>query len=68
MEVNPFNDEENSTEIKIKVKPYWELIGCLIFIILNVRLDLSAAVNYYGRLQGNAKGKHWKASNEYSDT
>ena len=55
MQVNPFNDGEDSIESTIEVKPYRELTGCLMFIMLNTRPDLSAAVNCYSRFQGNVR-------------
>ena len=58
MEVSSLN-EEHSGECITKIKPYRELIGCLRYVMLNTRPDLSAAVNYYSRFQENATEAHW---------
>ena len=60
MEVSSLN-EEHSGECITKIKPYRELIGCLMYVMLNTRPDLSAAVNYYSRFQENATEAHCEA-------
>lgn len=60
MKVNPARHEDDDGEIIIKLKPYRELVGCLMFLMLNTNPDISVAVNYYSRFQSNAKLIHWK--------
>jgi hypothetical protein len=38
-------------EIITNKKPYWELVGCLMYLMLTTRPDLSVAVNFYSRFQ-----------------
>ncbi|XP_046145885.1 secreted RxLR effector protein 161-like [Osmia bicornis bicornis] len=59
-EVNPAKHEDVNGETIIKLIPYRELVGCLMFLMLNTRPDISVAVNYYSRFQSNAKMAHWK--------
>lgn len=58
MEVKPCL-EVDSSECIIELKPYRELIGCFLYVMLNTRPDLSAAVNYFSRFQSNATMVHW---------
>lgn len=46
--------EENRTS-----KPYRELVGCLMYVTLTSRPDLSAAVNYYSQFQSCPTHEHW---------
>jgi hypothetical protein len=43
----------------VDTKPYRELIGCLMYLMLCTRPDLSAALNFYSRFQANATDKQW---------
>lgn len=55
------NEESNSTLDEIgEIKPYKELIGCLMYLTLTTRPDISAAVNFYSRFQSCATEKEWK--------
>jgi hypothetical protein len=58
MEIKPPEDE--AVEIIDKLKPYRELVGCLMYLMLTTRPDLSTAVNYFSRYQSNATEAHWK--------
>lgn len=53
MEVNPWKEQDNQNkknlECIVEKKPYRELIGCLMYLMLTTRPDLSASVNYYSR-------------------
>lgn len=40
-------------------KPYRELIGCLTYLMVASRPDLSAAVNYFSQFQNNPTIEHW---------
>lgn len=40
-------------------KPYKELIGCLMYLMLTSRPDLSVSVNYLSRFQNCATESHW---------
>lgn len=40
-------------------KPYRELVGCLMYVMLTSRPDLSMAVGYFSRFQGCASVEHW---------
>jgi len=60
MEMNPEKFEDVEGEIVIESKPYRELVGCLMYLMLTTRPDLSTAVNFYSRFQSNAKLIHWK--------
>jgi len=51
IETNPVKDLNG--ECIVDVKPYKELIGCLMYAMLTTRPDLSAAVNFYS-FQSNA--------------
>jgi hypothetical protein len=46
--------ETDLIECIIESKPYRELIGCLMYVMLNMRPNLSAAVNYYSRFQSTS--------------
>jgi hypothetical protein len=46
--------ETDFIECIIESKPYWELIGCLMYVMLNMRPDKSAAVNYYSCFQSTS--------------
>lgn len=48
VETTPFS---NSEEILQTSKPYRELVGCLMYVMLTTHSDLSFAVNYYSRYQ-----------------
>lgn len=48
------NVDENQLD-----KPYRELIGCLMYVMLTSRPDLSMAVGYFSRFQGCASVEHW---------
>ena len=58
MEVKP-PAKEDSTKCIIGKKPFRELVGCLMYVMLTTRPDTSAAVNFYSRLQSNATETHW---------
>ena len=60
MEANPEKYDNDNGEVIIKVKPYRELVRCLMFLMLYTRPDISVAVNFYSRYQSNAKLIHWK--------
>lgn len=57
MENNPTKDLEG--RCIIEEKPYRELIGCLMHLMLTSRPDISAAVNFYSRYQSNATLAQW---------
>lgn len=59
METNPEKLEEDDEEVIIETKPYRVLVGCLMFLMLSTRPDISVAVNYYSRFH-NAKLTHMK--------
>lgn len=59
MEVKPSTKLETTQSI-IEIKPYRELVECLMYVMLTTRPDLSAAVNYYSRFQSNVTETHWK--------
>lgn len=40
-------------------KPYRELIGCLTYLMVTSRPDLSASVSYYSQFQSNPSEEHW---------
>lgn len=40
-------------------KPYRELIGCLTYLVVTSRPDLSAAVSYFSQFQSNPTEDHW---------
>lgn len=52
--------KEEDSEPTEKSKPYRELIGCLMYLMLTTRPDLSTAVNHFSRFQSNATEAHWK--------
>jgi len=60
MEAKPDFDTDETMEVITEQKPYKELVGCLMYIMLNTRPDLSAAVNHYSSFQSNATQQHWK--------
>jgi len=57
METNPVKDLNG--ECIVDVKPYKELVGCLMYAMLTTRPDLSAAINFYSRFQSNATEAQW---------
>lgn len=59
MEVRIQLEENKPEDCIIDKKPYRELIGCLMYLMLNTRPDLSAALNLYSCFQSNATEKQW---------
>lgn len=57
MELKP--DLHNDVEVTDTSKPYRELVGCLMYVMLTTRPDLSTAVNYFSRHQNRQTGKLW---------
>jgi len=50
MKTNFVNVKTNQTnETEDGKRPYRELVGCLMYVMLNTRPDISAAVNYFSR-------------------
>lgn len=43
------NSTEEGAECIVKAKPYRELVGCLMYLMLYTRPDISAAINHYSR-------------------
>lgn len=43
----------------VRVKPYRELVGCLMYVMVSTRPDLSMAVNFYSQFQSNATESQW---------
>jgi len=41
-------------------KPYREMIGCLTYLTITSRPDISAAVSYFSQFQSNPGEEHWK--------
>lgn len=60
MEVSPEKHEDIEEKTVIELKPYKKLVGCLMYLMLNTRSDLSTVVNFYSRFQSNLKLVHWK--------
>ena len=60
MEADPKKYVNDNGEVIIDVKLYKKLVGCLMFLMLYIRPDISLAVNFYSRYQSNAKLIHWK--------
>ncbi|XP_039309258.1 uncharacterized protein LOC113005856 isoform X1 [Solenopsis invicta] len=54
-------EKEDHEEIKsiTETKPYRELIGCLTYLMLYTRPDISAAINYFSRFQNCATESYW---------
>ncbi|KXJ72391.1 hypothetical protein RP20_CCG018186 [Aedes albopictus] len=50
---------EKGEESQRTSQPYRELIGCLMYVALITRPDLSAAVNYFSQFQGCPTEQHW---------
>lgn len=50
--------KKNDSDGKLN-KPYRELIGCLSYLAITTRPDLSAAVNYFSQFQSNPTDEHW---------
>lgn len=61
MEVTSWKEQDNRENLNciIEKKPYRELVGCLMHLMLTTRQDLSASVNYLIRFQTNATDLHW---------
>lgn len=51
-----FNKSDKGDEVK---KPTKELIGCLLYLMLGSRLDLSFAINLFSRYQDEFAGEIW---------
>jgi len=61
METNSVNVETSQTnEMEDGKRLYRELVDCLMYVMLNTRPDISAAVNYYSRYQETPTTEHWK--------
>lgn len=50
--------QKASKEEKLE-KPYRELIGCLTYLMVTTRPDISAAVSYFSQFQCNPSHEHW---------
>lgn len=57
LELDP--SQEVNGECILGIKPYRELIGCLSYLSLTTRPDISVAVNFYSRFQSNATNTQW---------
>lgn len=57
LDVNPPRDLNGPCIIDLK--PYRELVGCLMYAMLSTRPDLSIAVNFFSRYQTNATESQW---------
>jgi hypothetical protein len=57
MVLKPANETEKKDK-DVPEKPYRELVGSLMFLMLNTRPDISTAVNYYSRFQSEPKHSH----------
>jgi hypothetical protein len=60
----PMNAKLQPEQVKpadciVDTKPYRELIGCPMYLMLCTRPDLSAALNFYSRFQANASENQW---------
>lgn len=53
-------DENTEGTCIVDEKPYRQLIGYLMYLMLTTRPDLSVAVNYYSRYQSNATEEQWR--------
>ena len=40
-------------------KPYKELIGCLMYVMLGTRPDLCFSISYFSRFQASPTEEHW---------
>lgn len=58
VKMNKIENIEDSFEIENK--PIRELIGCLMYVMLGTRPDLSASVNFCSRLQSKPSNQLWK--------
>lgn len=59
METKPPSAPDPTSEDIIKKKPYRELVGSLMHLMLSTRPDLSFSVNYLSRFQSCATNVHW---------
>ncbi|KMQ82162.1 retrovirus-related gag-pol polyprotein [Lasius niger] len=61
MEVASWKEQDNKENLIciIEKKPYRELVGCLMYLMLTTRPDLSPSVNYLSRFQSNGTDLHW---------
>lgn len=50
---------EKSLEAQHLDKPFRELIGCLTYLVVTSRPDLSAAVSFFSQFQCNPSEQHW---------
>lgn len=50
---------QKSSEVEKLEKPYRELIGCLTYLMVTTRPDISAAVSYFSQFQCNPSQEHW---------
>lgn len=58
MEARVNSTTEEGVEYIIEVKPYRELVGCLIYLMIYTRPDISTAINYCSRFQNCATESH----------
>jgi hypothetical protein len=59
LEVKPCREAENGQDCIVELRPYRELIGCLMYVMLTTHPDLGAAVNFFSRFQTNATDAQW---------
>lgn len=59
MEARVNSTTEEGAEYIIEVKPYRELVGCLIYLMIYTRPDISTAINYCSRFQNCATESQW---------
>lgn len=60
IESKSFTETSNEEDYIIGSKPYKELIGCLMYLMLGTRPDISVSVNYFSRFQENYTESHWR--------
>lgn len=53
------NVKPGTSKIEITKKPFRELIGCLMYLMLGSRPDICFAVNYFSRMQDKATEDAW---------
>lgn len=60
-ENSPKEDEEDHLEYMSK-KPYFQVVGSLVYLMLLTRLDLSYSTNLVSRYMANLGKRHWEAA------
>ncbi|VVC46262.1 Hypothetical protein CINCED_3A000461 [Cinara cedri] len=57
--LTPMEKKLKFEEKRTTMKPYHELVGCLMYVMIQTRPDLNTAINYFSRHQSKVTEDHF---------